>query len=83
MSDIVRLVSKRYLWLLVASAFISIPLSIWFIHRYMEDYAYRTSLSIWIFLLAGTVVAAISAGVLFWQVHKAANINPADVVKSE
>ena len=83
MSDIVRLVSKRYLWLLVASAFISIPLSIWFIHRYMEDYAYRTSLSIWIFLLAGTVVAAISAGVLFWQVRKAANINPADVVKSE
>ncbi|MBO5015292.1 MAG: ABC transporter permease, partial [Bacteroidaceae bacterium] len=83
MSDIVRLVSKRYLWLLVASAFISIPLSIWFIHRYMEDYAYRTSLSIWIFLLAGAIVAAISAGVLFWQVHKAANINPADVVKSE
>ena len=83
MSDIVRLVSKRYLWLLVASAFISIPLSIWFIHRYMEDYAYRTSLSIWIFLLAGAIVAAISAGVLFWQVHKAANVNPADVMKSE
>lgn len=82
-SDIVRLLLKRYSLLLGGSALIAFPLSVFFIHKYMEDYAYRTPLSGWIFLVALFIIATISAGVLFWQVHKAANINPATVMKRE
>ena len=82
-NDIVRLLLKRYLLLLGSSALIAFPLSVFFIQKYMESYAYRTPLSGWIFLLALVIIAAISAGVLFWQVHKAANINPATIMKSE
>ena len=82
-NDIVRLLLKRYLLLLGGSALIAFPLSVFFIQKYMEGYAYRTPLSGWIFLLALVIIAVISAGVLFWQVHKAANLNPATVMKSE
>lgn len=82
-NDIVRLLLKRYLLLLGSSALIAFPLSVFFIQKYMESYAYRTPLSGWIFLLALVIIAVISAGVLFWQVHKAANINPATIMKSE
>ena len=81
--DIVRLVLKRYLIILGVSALIGFPLAAWIIHQYMADYAFRTPLSWWIFALALVIVAIISASVLFWQVRKAANINPAEVVKSE
>ena len=81
--EIVKLVLKRYLIILGVSALIGFPLAAWIIHQYMADYAFRTQLSWWIFALALVIVAIISAGVLFWQVRKAANINPADVVKSE
>ena len=82
-SDIVRLLLKRYLILLGVSALIAFPIAVFFIHKYMEGYAYRTPLSGWIFLLALLIVAFISSSVLFWQIRKAANINPATVMKSE
>ena len=82
-SDIVRLLLKRYLILLGVSALIAFPIAIFFIQKYMEGYAYRTPLSGWIFLLALLIVAFISGSVLFWQIRKAANINPAIVMKSE
>ena len=81
--DIVKLVLKRYLIILGVSALIGFPLAAWIIHQYMADYAFRTPLSWWIFALALVIVAIISASVLFWQVRKAANINPAMVMKSE
>lgn len=82
-SDIVRLLLKRYLLILGVSALIAFPAAVFFIQKYMEDFAYRTPLSGWIFLLALLIVAFISGSVLFWQTHKAANINPATVMKSE
>ena len=81
--DIVRLLLKRYLILLGVSALIAFPIAIFFIQKYMEGYAYRTPLSGWIFLLALLIVAFISGSVLFWQIHRAARINPAMVMKSE
>ena len=82
-SDIVRLLLKRYLIMLGISALIAFPIAVFFIQKYMEDFAYRTPLAGWMFVLALLVVALISGGALFWQTHKAANINPAIVMKSE
>ena len=59
------------------------PIAILFIEKYMEDYAYRTPLSWWIFFLAIVIVATISASVLLWQIRKASNINPARIMKTE
>jgi len=81
--DIMNLLFKRYALMLGISGVIAIPLSIFFIQRYMEEAVYRTPLSWWVFVLALLVVAIVSAGVLFWQIHKAATINPAIVMKSE
>lgn len=81
--DIVRLILRRYLFILGLSALVAFPLTIGFLHWYMKDYAYRTSLSWWIFVVALLIVSVVSFGTLFWQIHKAANINPAEVMKRE
>ena len=81
--DIVRLLLKRYLVLLGISALIAFPIAVFFIQKYMEDFAFRTPLAGWMFVLALLIVAVISGSALFWQTHKAANINPAVVMKRE
>ena len=81
--DIVRLLLKRYLVLLGISALVAFPIAVFFIQKYMEDFAFRTPLAGWMFVLALLIVAVISGGALFWQTHKAANINPAVVMKRE
>ena len=81
--DIVRLLLKRYLVLLGISALVAFPIAVFFIQKYMEDFAFRTPLAGWMFVLALLIVAVISGGALFWQTLKAANINPAVVMKKE
>lgn len=82
-ADIVRLLLKRYMVLLGVSALIAFPISVLFIRKYMEDFAYRTPLSAWIFIAALVIIATISASVLYWQIRKAANIDPAKIMKTE
>lgn len=74
---------RKYLWLLGVAFIIAIPVAITFIYRYTENFAVKAPLSIGIFLLAIAIVAVISMGTLFWQVNRAARINPAEVIKRE
>lgn len=81
--DLYRLLFRKYLWLLGVAFIIAIPVAITFIYRYTENFAVKAPLSIGIFLLAIAIVAVISMGTLFWQVNRAARINPAEVIKRE
>ena len=50
---------------------------------YAQDCAVKAPMGIGIFLLALVLVSLVSLGTLFWQVNRAARINPAEVIKSE
>ena len=81
--DIVRLLFRRYVWLLAASVVVALPIVLLFIHEYMKGYAHRTPLSPWIFLAAIGIIALFSFSVLYLHIRKAASINPAEVMKRE
>ena len=50
---------------------------------YTQDFAVKASVGIGIYVISLLIVAFISLGTLFWQIHKAAKINPAEVIKAE
>ncbi|MFA5650545.1 MAG: FtsX-like permease family protein [Proteiniphilum sp.] len=81
--DIMILLLKKYARLLGASFLISIPLSYFVIHRYLEDFAYKASISWWLFAIAGIVVTGVSLGTLMGQASKAMRINPVNALKAE
>jgi len=81
--DLYRLLFRKYVGVLVAAFVVSIPIAYYLITLYTQDFVVKAPIGIGIFIIALLVVSIISLGTLFWQVHKAANINPADVVKSE
>jgi len=62
---------------------IALPLAYYAMHRWLQGYAYHPNISWW--LLAGVVFAVMAVVLLTvcGQVMKAANGNPAEVVKME
>ena len=83
MKDLYQLLFKKYLAVLGASFVVSVPLAYYFIHQYTIDFVVKAPVGIGIFVLALLLVSLISMGTLWWQIRKAANINPAMVMKRE
>ncbi|MFI5192597.1 MAG: ABC transporter permease [Chitinophagales bacterium] len=52
-SGIVAMLSKDFLMPVLISIGIATPVSWWFLHRWLQDFAYRINISWWIFVLAG------------------------------
>ena len=83
MKDLYQLLFKKYLTVLGVSFVIATPIAYYAIHQYTADYVVKAPVSIGIFVLALLLVTAISMGTLYWQIRKAANIDPATVMKTE
>ena len=81
--DLYWLLGGRYLKVLLVSFVVAVPLAWVILYKYTEDFVLKAPLSPWIFVVALLLVAVISLGTLWWQVNKAARINPADVMKAE
>jgi ABC-type antimicrobial peptide transport system permease subunit len=82
-TDIIRLLLKKYFWSLVISFVIASPVAMLAINRYLEDFAHKAPVSWWLFAVAIVITAGISLLTLIYQTQKAANRNPAEVVKAE
>ena len=74
---------KQYLiWVLIANI-ISWPIAYYFMHEWLQDFAYRTGISIWIFVLAGLITTGIALLTVSYQSVKAATANPVDSLRYE
>lgn len=62
---------------------IGIPVAWLVVHRWLEGYSHRISLSWWIFVLAGLVVLLMAFIAVIWQSVRTAKANPANVLKKE
>ena len=83
MKDLYQLLFKKYLAVLGASFVVAVPIACYLIHQYTTDFVVKAPIGMGIFVLALLLVAVISMGTLYWQIRKAANIDPATVMKSE
>jgi putative ABC transport system permease protein len=81
--DIVLLLTRSYALLLGIAFVIAVPLGAYFMHNWLENFAYHISLEIWIFGSAGLLAALIAGLTAGFQSYKAATINPADALRDE
>jgi putative ABC transport system permease protein len=82
-SSIVLLLSKDFLKLVVIAAIIAFPVAWYVMHNWLQDFAYRSSIAWWIFLVAGIVAAAVALGTISFQAIKAAVANPVKSLRTE
>ena len=83
LKDLYRLLFKKYLLVLVASFVVATPLAYYLIHRYTADFVMKAPIGFGIFALALVLITIITVGTLWWQIRKAASIDPAVVMKTE
>jgi len=82
-ANIVGLLSKDFARLVLISLMVGIPLAFYLMSRWLESFAYRTSLSFQTFLLAGATILIITGITISYQAIKAATANPVNSLKDE
>jgi ABC-type antimicrobial peptide transport system permease subunit len=82
MKDIVQLLLKRYFVLLGVAFAVSVPVTLFVIVKYLENFAYKAPISWWLFAIALAVTVFISLLTLIYQVYRAGVEPPAEVVKN-
>ena len=81
--DIYPLLIKKYLSVMGVATLLSIPLSWIAITLYLQDFAHKAPLTFDLFAVAVAITTAISLLTIIRQISKAANINPASIMKNE
>jgi len=82
-SGIFLMLLKEFVkWVLLASA-ISWPLAYFVMDRWLKNFAYRTDIALWIFLVSGILGLAVAAATVTYQSLKASVANPADSLRYE
>ncbi len=82
-ANIVFMLQREFLRLILIALLVAYPL-VWFaMDRWLSNYAYRISLSIWHFAITTLVVFAIGFFTVLFHAWKAASANPVDAMKCE
>jgi putative ABC transport system permease protein len=80
---ILRLLSRETIILITISSLIAWPVVYYVMHRWLQNFAYRTSISPWIFLASTCIGLSIALVVVVYQSLRAARINPVEALKYE
>ncbi len=81
--SIVRLLTKEFLLLIVVSNIMAWPISWYAMNLWLENFAYRTDIGIFVFIGAGFSALIIALTVISVQSYRAAAVNPIDSIQYE
>jgi ABC-type antimicrobial peptide transport system permease subunit len=82
-TGITALLSKGFLQLTGIAAIIAFPVAWIVMHNWLQNYAYRVTISWWVFALAGLLSLAIALVTISFQSIKAAISNPIKSLRTE
>jgi putative ABC transport system permease protein len=80
---LVRLISKEFLALVALANIIAWPAAYYAMNQWLQNFAYRTSIEFWIFLLAAGLAFLIALFTVSYQAIKTALANPIDSLRYE
>ena len=69
-------------WVVIAFV-IATPIAYYAMYKWLENFAYKTDLSWWIFALAGLLALGIALVTVSWQSWRAATRNPVEALRYE
>ena len=82
-SKIIFLISKEFILLISIAFVIAAPVGYYFTNKWLQDFPYRTTISWWMFALAGASVIIIAILTMGFKAIRAAIANPAKSLRTE
>jgi putative ABC transport system permease protein len=80
---IVNMLSKDFMILVGISFLIAAPVAWYFMHKWLQDFAYRIDIQWWVFVLSGILAVSVALLTISFQAIKAALTNPVKSLRSE
>ena len=81
--SIVKILSTEYIKLILFAFIIATTVSIFLMNKWLENFAYRVTISWWIFITAGMLAAIVALGSISYFTIKAALANPVKSLRTE
>ena len=82
-TEILAMLNKDFVKWVTISIVIATPVSWYAMNKWLENFAYKTELSWWIFVLAGLLALGIALLTVSWQSWRAATRNPVEALRYE
>jgi putative ABC transport system permease protein len=82
-SDIITMLSKRFVQLILLSVVIAAPVAWFSMNKWLQDFAYRIDMGLFVFFVAAAGALVIALATVGLQGFRAAIANPADSVRDE
>jgi putative ABC transport system permease protein len=82
-TEVVFMLNRDFLKFIIVSMVIAVPLSFFVMKIWLRNFAYKTALTWWIFVLAGLIVFVIALLTVSWQSLRAATKNPVEALRYE
>jgi putative ABC transport system permease protein len=83
MQQITTLLSKEFVMLVLIAIVIATPIAALVMNEWLQDFAYRTPLTAWIFIAAGSLAILIALISVSLHSIKAAIANPVKSLRTE
>jgi putative ABC transport system permease protein len=80
---IVAMISKDFVKLVLIAFIIAFPVAWWAMNKWLQSFAYRVTISWWVFVLAGSITIVIALLTVSFQAIKAAVANPVKSLRTE
>ena len=81
--NLLFLLNRNFLIILFISFVIACPVIWYSMNSWLERFAYRTSIGIWIYIVTGLLVTIFTLSVVSWQNWRYAKRNPVDALRYE
>ncbi|HSV11471.1 MAG TPA: FtsX-like permease family protein [Hanamia sp.] len=81
--QIITLLSKDFLKLVLLAFIIAIPIVWLAANKWLQNYAFKIDLSVWLFIIGGIIMLLPALVILLLRTYKAASLNPVESLKSE
>lgn len=82
-TQIITILSKDFLWLVLVAFILATPVAWYALHQWLQNFAYRTPIHLWLFLLAGMAMFLVALLTISLQTFKAASANPVKSLRTE
>ncbi len=82
-SEILTLLNKDFIKWVAVAFLVATPIAWLAMNKWLENFAYKTNLSWWIFALAGVLALGIALLTVSWQSWRAATRNPVEALRYE
>ncbi len=82
-SQVLFLLNRNFLKWVTIAFIIACPISWYVMQKWLQSFAYKTDLSIWVFIFAGILAFIIALISVSWQSWRAATRNPVEALRYE